>query len=878
MTGAESARSLAAQALELVGSDPRRAVATADGAVVAARREHDPVAGSMGHRAAGLALRELGDLVAAEDRLRRAVRLAARHCAVQAEAEARRGLALVLLDRGKTRAALNQADRAAVALRGLPATQLATQRALILLRMGRLEEALAVFGQVVPALRRARDALWEAWALNNRGLAYTYRGDWAAAQADLVRARELHAGLGLQKFAADAEWNLGVVAARRGDAPTALALFDQAEVVLLRHGVPSMSFLSDRCELLLAVGLTGEARQHASHAVDALRTAGREADLAEGQLLMARAALAANDSERALTEAKSAETAFVQQRRAGWALLARFIGLRAAEQALTPAPGLLLAALGCAADLAAAGWRVAELDARLVAARAALRSDKLAIGREQLALAAAARQSGPLELRVRAWNAQALLRHADDDRLGVGSALRAGMALVEREQAAVGATELRVHIAVYGAELAGMGLDLAVSAGNARLVLSWAERWRAGALRLRPVRPPEDPELAAALAEVRRLSAALTEASRSGTPPPPRAAQRAAEQRVVRALRATRSGLHKPVRRPPRPAELVVALDGAALVEFVAHGGQLMAVTLRAGGCRLHQLGPVAAATAHIEAAHFALRRIAVGFGTARSLALARAAAEEAGDRLDQQLLAPLRRDLGDRPLVLVPTGQLHPAPWGLLPSLAGRPVRVAPSAAAWLRAVCGAPAVPGSRTVLCSGPGLLAADAEVRAIAGHYPEAAVLIGAQATASAVLSAMDGADLVHIAAHATLRADNPLFSALELADGALTVYDLERLAAAPRIVVLPACQSGVTAVRAGDELIGLVSTLLALGTRTVVGTVLPVRDAVAGPLMQAFHQRLRKGDAPEVALAGARQAAGKDDPTYAAASTFVCFGG
>jgi hypothetical protein len=72
-----------------------------------------------------------------------------------------------------------------------------------------------------------------------------------------------------------------------------------------------------------------------------------------------------------------------------------------------------------------------------------------------------------------------------------------------------------------------------------------------------------------------------------------------------------------------------------------------------------------------------------VGFSTARSLALARAAAEEAGDRLDQQLLAPLRRDLGDRPLVL-----------------------------------------PGSRTVLCSGPGLLAADAEVRAIAGQYPEA----------------------------------------------------------------------------------------------------------------------------------------------------------
>src|SRR5215470_16506856 len=875
MTGAEPVVTLATRALELVGSNPRLALEHADAAVAAARSAHDAAAGAIGHRAAGLALRELGDVVAAETRSRLAVRLAAGVPVVQAEA--RMSLAFVLLERGRTRAALAQADRAALALRGLPAARLATQRALILLRTGRLDQAIAAFGQVVPLLRRGGDELWEARALNNRGLLHTFRGEWTAALADLSRARDLYTALGQEKVAAEAEWNLGFVAARLGDAPTALGHYDRAEPVLLRHGVPSLSFLLGRCELLLTVGLTAEALEHANRVVEGMRTTGRAADLAEGQLMLARATLGADQPERAMSEANTAEAAFVRQDRAGWVLLARFVGLRAAEHARTPAPGLLRAALDCAADLAGAGWRMTELDARLVAARAALHLGKLDTARQQLSHAAAANRSGPLELRVRAWYAHALLRGADHDRRGTQSALRAGIAAVERHQAAVGATELRVHIAVYGAEIASMGLGLAISSGKARGVLAWAERWRAGALRLRPVRPPDDPELAEALAEVRRLSAALTQASLAGSATPSRAAQHAAEQRLARAIRATRSRLHRTASRPPRPDELASALGDAALVEFVAHDGQLLAVTLRAGRCRLHRLGPVVAAATQIEIAHFALRQLALGFGTSTSLTRARGAADGAGAELDRLLFAPLRRDVGDRPLVVVPTGALHPTPWGLLPSLAYRPVWVAPSAAMWLRATQSQPR--GGPTVLCAGPRLLAADDEVKTLAQHYPAARVLLGADATAATLLAAMDGADLVHVAAHATLRSDNPLFSALELADGPLTVYDIERLTAAPHTVVLPACRSGVTAVRTGDELIGLASALLALGTRGIVCTVLPVRDAAAGPLMDSFHRLLRTGSAPATALAEARHAADQDDPAvYAAARSFICFGG
>ena len=70
-----------------------------------------------------------------------------------------------------------------------------------------------------------------------------------------------------------------------------------------------------------------------------------------------------------------------------------------------------------------------------------------------------------------------------------------------------------------------------------------------------------------------------------------------------------------------------------------------------------------------------------------------------------------------------------------------------------------------------------------------------VLSDGSATVEGCLRAMDGAALVHVAAHGRFRADNPMFSALELDDGPLTVHDFERLRRAPHRFVLSACDSG-----------------------------------------------------------------------------------
>ena len=71
-----------------------------------------------------------------------------------------------------------------------------------------------------------------------------------------------------------------------------------------------------------------------------------------------------------------------------------------------------------------------------------------------------------------------------------------------------------------------------------------------------------------------------------------------------------------------------------------------------------------------------------------------------------------------------------------------------------------------------------------------------------------------------------------------------VHDLERLHRAPFRLILPSCESGLLAPAGADELLGLASALLPLGTAGIVAAVAQVNDAAAAPLMLALHRRLR----------------------------------
>jgi CHAT domain-containing protein len=216
--------------------------------------------------------------------------------------------------------------------------------------------------------------------------------------------------------------------------------------------------------------------------------------------------------------------------------------------------------------------------------------------------------------------------------------------------------------------------------------------------------------------------------------------------------------------------------------------------------------------------------------------------------------------------------------PWGSLPSLSSRPVTVAPAAGLWLSAEQRAarPRPPG-HAVLAAGPRLRAAPEEVAGLARLYPAAIIMTAPDSTVVEVLSALDGAAVAHLACHATFRRDNPMFSSLELSDGPLVVHDVERLSRPPAVLVLAACDSGLSETYPGEELLGFLSVLLAAGTESMIASVVAIPDVDTVPLMTALHRCMVAGERPAVALAHARAGLDHSPGAFLAATAFSCFG-
>jgi CHAT domain len=322
-------------------------------------------------------------------------------------------------------------------------------------------------------------------------------------------------------------------------------------------------------------------------------------------------------------------------------------------------------------------------------------------------------------------------------------------------------------------------------------------------------------------------------------------------------------------------ALLLEQLDNAQLIEVVDVDGILHVLLCAAGRVRQFTAGRSQDASHAAGFACFALRRLARG-RPADDPGSALAILKTAGPELQDALLGPVAGYLGDGPVIIVPPGKLHTIPWALLPALAERVFSVAPSARAWMRAHAAPP--PDRRHVtLARGPGLITDGAEVPLVAQLYDDVTVLSGADATAGRVLSALEGAWLGHVAAHGTFRADSPLFSSLRMHDGPLTVYDFEQLHRAPYRLVLSSCDSGVLAPAGADELLGLVSSLLPLGTAGVIASVVPLNDSAVVPLMVNLHRCLRAGQSLAESMYRVRRDCASDPVKQSAAMSLLSLG-
>jgi CHAT domain-containing protein len=310
-------------------------------------------------------------------------------------------------------------------------------------------------------------------------------------------------------------------------------------------------------------------------------------------------------------------------------------------------------------------------------------------------------------------------------------------------------------------------------------------------------------------------------------------------------------------------------------------------------------------------------RRLAVGSDTLQRAVddllaqLSRGSAvDDVATRLHRAVLSPLR-DLtaGATTLVVVPDGPLHFLPIAALRDPAtGRlvvedaAVVTAPSVATFLSASRRASARgTGAQSALIVGnpaidrrrfPDLAplpAAEREAAAISGMYRNATVLTGPSATRQAFLDALDGAQVVHVGAHALANDESPHLSSLLLAPspgpgdaGVVFARDIAgRRLARTRVVVLAACETGRGRRYRGEGVASLARPFLQASVPTVIATLWAVEDRATQEVAVAYHRHLAAGRDPADALRRTQLerlragASGSTDMTWAA---FTAVGG
>ncbi len=373
---------------------------------------------------------------------------------------------------------------------------------------------------------------------------------------------------------------------------------------------------------------------------------------------------------------------------------------------------------------------------------------------------------------------------------------RARTATARRDAVAACRAGLRLHAPGTwpGTDLTATALDHALTCGDARSVLHWTERRRA------PL-PTPTTETADALAEL-RAARGKGEHHRIVT-----------LEREIRRLSLTTRTVHTPA---PSVLDLTNSLADKAMLVFVSHRDRLAAVSVLAGRVALHDLGDAGLTARH-----------------AKSLEL----------KTNPQALAHLDRLLApadDRPLVIVPSEELERVPWAALPSCRGRAVSVVPSVNSYLEA-SRMPLTLKRRTWV-AGPQLRHAEQEIQALQRKHG------GTRAsTADETLLAMECADVVHIAAHGVRRLDLPLFSHLVLGDGPLHGHDFDRLAGAPSVVVLSACDSGLAPVLLRRGVRAVIACVRAVPDDGVAGHMLDLHAALHTPAQTLAEVQERHGD-------------------------------
>ncbi|MFL6417298.1 MAG: CHAT domain-containing protein, partial [Bryobacteraceae bacterium] len=284
-----------------------------------------------------------------------------------------------------------------------------------------------------------------------------------------------------------------------------------------------------------------------------------------------------------------------------------------------------------------------------------------------------------------------------------------------------------------------------------------------------------------------------------------------------------------------------------ALIEYFAIEGTVHAAVVTSETLNFLKLAPAANVAQSLRLLKFQLSkshfrdRYREQFGNA----LLRSAHSHL-QALYASLIGPVEKLVEGRDLVVVPYGPLHSLPFHALYDgseyLIDRfGICYAPSASIFTH--------PVRLTAKETDPSLVFGiddtrtpfiREEVEVVAKMLRQPRVFLGAEATGQRLLQEGQVCRFIHIASHGQFRPDSPFFSAIQLGDGQLNLYDLYRMDLNVELLTLSGCVTGMNAVEEGDELIGLTRGLLYAGACSLLLSLWDVDDRSTADFMKQFY--------------------------------------
>lgn len=282
---------------------------------------------------------------------------------------------------------------------------------------------------------------------------------------------------------------------------------------------------------------------------------------------------------------------------------------------------------------------------------------------------------------------------------------------------------------------------------------------------------------------------------------------------------------------------------GKNMYAFILSDGRLQAVKLESDGL-----------TEDVQA----FRKLIENTGSTQFLDMSK--------KLYKRLFQPLESSLNKRNLIIVPHGVLHYLPLAALHDENGYlldrySIRMMPSASA-MKYLKEKKAAGKGGILIFGNPDLgnpkydLAyAQKEATELARIRPQSKVFVRKEATEEALRRYAKDYSYIHFATHGEFDPQAPLKSALLLApdsryNGILSVDKIYSLNLNVDLVTLSACETGLSRIANGDDLVGLTRGFLYAGSNSIVASLWKVDDRATAELMTGFYTELLKNNKVE----------------------------